>query len=119
MHRPSRASPLPRLFRLARAGILRLGQRYAKLLRDVANGFGESDVLQLLHEAEHVTGNAAAEAVEELARGVDGKRRRLFLVEGAQAGIILRPGFFQLHVLADDADDVSLLLDRGREIAGS
>ena len=31
---------------------------------------------------------------------------------------ILRPDFFQLDVVADDADDIRLLLDRVREIAG-
>jgi hypothetical protein len=31
-------------------------------------------------------------------------------VEGAQAGIILRAGFLQRDVLADDADNIRLLL---------
>ena len=62
-------------------------------------------------------GHAAAEAVIELARGVHGKRRRLLAVKGTQPGVVLRPGLFQLDVVADDADDVRLLLDRVREIA--
>ncbi len=61
---------------------------------------------------------AASEAVVELARGVDGERRRLFAVEGAESGVVLRAGLLQLDVVADDANDVRLLLDRVCEIAG-
>ena len=67
-------------------GIAGFGQRDAQLLRDQADGFREGDVLDLLDEAEDVSGNAAAEAVIELARGVDGERRRFLAVEGAEAG---------------------------------
>jgi hypothetical protein len=49
--------------------------------------------------------------MKELARGVDGKRRRLLLMEGAEAGEVLRSGFFQLYVVAYNANDVRLLLD--------
>ena len=100
------------------SGVARLGQRDAQLLRDHADGFGERNVFDLLDEAEDVAGDAAAEAVIELARGVDGERRRLLAVEGAEAGVVLRAGLLQLDVVADDADDVGLLLDGVREIAG-
>jgi hypothetical protein len=56
--------------------------------------------------------------MKKLPRGVYGKRRRLLAMKRAQAGKVLRPGFFQLNVVADDADDIRLLLDRVREIAG-
>ncbi len=83
-----------------------------------AHGFGEGDVLDLLHEAEDIARNSAAEAVKELVGGVDRERRRLFLVKRAQPLVILRAGLAQLHVLADDADDVGLLLEGRREVAG-
>ena len=89
-----------------------------ELLRDQAHGFGEGDVFDFLDEAEDVAGHAAAEAVIKLARGMDGKRRRLFAVKRAKPGEVLRPGLLQLDVVADDADDVRLLLDRVREVAG-
>ena len=95
-----------------------LGSGDAELLGDGADGFGKGDVLDLLDKAEDVAGDSAAEAVEELARGVDGERRRLFAVEGAQAGVVLRAGFAQLDVVADDADDIGLLLDGVGEISG-
>ena len=97
-----------------RAGRL-LGKRDAKFFGDDFDGLRKSDVVDFLHEAEDVAGSAASEAVEELAGGVDGKRRRLLLVEWAEPGKILRPGFFQLHVIADQPDDIGLLLDGFRE----
>ena len=39
------------------------------------------------------------------------------LVEGAEAGVVLRAGLAQLDVFADDADDVCLLLDGLREVS--
>jgi hypothetical protein len=48
--------------------------------------------------------------VEVLAGGVDGEGRRFLPVKGAQARVVLRSGFAQLDVFADDADDVCLLL---------
>ncbi len=105
------------------AGFLRrvelgLGRGDAELLGDGADGLGEGDVLDLLDEGEDVAGDSAAEAVEVLAAGVDGERGRLFAVEGAEAGVVLRSGFAQLYVLADDADDVGLLLDGVGEVSG-
>jgi UDP-N-acetylglucosamine 1-carboxyvinyltransferase len=57
----------------AGGGVAGFGERDAELLCDQADGFGEGDVFDFLDEAEDVAGNAAAEAVIELARGVDGK----------------------------------------------
>ena len=56
--------------------------------------------------------------MKKLTRGVHGKRRRLFAVEGTKAGVVLRAGLFQLDVVADDADDIGLLLDGVCEISG-
>jgi hypothetical protein len=53
----------------------------------------------------------AAEAVVDAVGGVDGEGAGLFLVEGAEAGVVLRAGLAQLEVVADDADDVGLGLD--------
>lgn len=39
-------------------------------------------------------------------------------MEGAQSRVVLRARALQFHVLTDDADDVGLLLDRVREVAG-
>src|SRR5215472_3488556 len=95
-----------------------LRQRDAQLLRHQPHGFGECDVLDFLHEAEDVAGNTATEAVIELARGVYRERWCLLAVEGAKPGIVLRSRLLQLNVVADDADDIGLLLDGVREVAG-
>src|SRR5258708_39496648 len=117
MHVDELAAP-PRLLRLSGRAVLGLGQGEAQLLRHQADGLGKTDVLDLLHEAENVAGNAAAKAMIELARGVDGKRRRLLLVERTQPGKVLRSRLLQLDVVAHNADDIRLLLDRECEIAG-
>ena len=103
---------------LLRRAELGLGRGDAELLRDGADGLGKGDVLDLLDEGEDVAGDSAAEAVEVLAAGVDGKRRRLFAMEGTEPGVVLRAGFAQLDVFADDADDVGLLLDGVGEVSG-
>ena len=97
---------------------LGLGSGDAELLGDGADRLGEGDVLDLLDEGEDVSGDSAAETVKELAAGMDGKRGRLFAVEGAESRVVLRSGFAQLYILADDADDVSLLLDGVSEVSG-
>jgi hypothetical protein len=51
----------------------------------------------------------ADEEVIELARGMHGKRRGLLAVKRAESGVIGRTSFFQLDVVADDADDIRLL----------
>ena len=95
-----------------------LGSGDAELLGDGADGLGEGDVFDLLDEAEDVAGDSAAEAVEVLAAGVDGKRWSFFAMKGAEAGVVLGAGFAQLDVFADDADDVGLLLDGVGEVSG-
>ena len=90
---------------------LAFGQRNAAFLGYCADRFREAKVLYLTDKAEDISGLPAAKAVVKLASGVDGKGGRLLFVEGAQAGVILRPGFAQADVAADDFDDVGLLLD--------
>ena len=107
----------PRFLGFAGSRIGGLGQRNPQLLRHHPHGLGEGDVFDLLHEAEDVARHAAAKAVIKLARGMHRKRRRLLSVKRTQSGIVLRAGLLQLDVVADDADDVRLLLDRVREIA--
>ena len=69
-------------------------------------------------DAERVPVLAAPEAVVELLRSTHGKRWRLLTVKGTKPRIILRPSLLQLDVIAHNPDDVRLLLDRVREIAG-
>jgi tryptophan 2,3-dioxygenase len=88
-----------------------LGQRNTALLRDRPHGFRKGKILDLRDEAEDVSGLAAAEAVEELLAGVDVEGRGFFLVKRAEAGVVLRAGFAQANVAADDFDDVGLLFD--------
>src|SRR5215469_9830321 len=90
----------------------------AELLSHDMHGFGEGDVLNLLDESEDIASSVAAEAVKELVAGVDGERRRLFLVERAESQVILGAAFAQLDVVAHDPDDIGLLLDNGGKIAG-
>ena len=89
-----------------------------QLLGHGSDRFREGDVLDFLDEGEDVSGDATAEAVEELAGSVDRERGRFLAVEGTESGIVLRAGFLQLDVVADDADDIRLLLDDVREVAG-
>jgi hypothetical protein len=100
----------PALRRLFRRGELPFRQRDPALLRDDLHRFGEADLVDLLHELEDISRNPAAKAVIELARHVDGKRRRLLAMKRAQPLVVLRAAFLQRDVLADDADDVRLLL---------
>jgi len=95
-----------------------LGQRDAALGGDDADGLGEADVLHLHDEGEDVTFLVAAEAVEVVVDCVDGEGACFFFMEGAEAGVVLRAGFAQLDVVADDADDVGLLLDGLCEVVG-
>ena len=81
---------LARFFR-RRVGNFRHGD--AELLSHHAHGFGEGDVLNPLDEGEDIASGVAAEAVKELVAGVDGERRRLFLVERAESLVILGAAF--------------------------
>src|SRR5207237_1049043 len=87
-----------------RTAVTGFGQRDAKFLRDRPHRLGESNVLDLLHEAENVSRQPASEAVIELSRGMHGKRWRLFIVEGTKPRIILRPSLLQLDVVPHNAD---------------
>jgi hypothetical protein len=73
--------------------------------RQPLDGLGEAPVLDLTHEGDDIPAGLAAEAVPHALVGVDGERRRLLAVEGTQALPAL-PLAAQLHVLADDTDDV-------------
>ena len=104
-------TPLPGFRGFLRRIEFALRQRNPALLRDRANSFWKSEIFDLRDETEDISGLAAAEAVEKLLAGVDIERGRFFLVKRAEAGVVLRAGFAQADVAADDFDDVGLLLD--------
>src|SRR5579883_73751 len=115
VHLVERAA-LPRVL----VGILRAFRHgNAVALGKGLEGFVEAQSFDLHDEVEHVAAGAAAEALVELVRGIDGKRGRLLVMEGAQAGIAVRARPFQPNVLADHADDVDRPLDLLREIHGA
>ncbi len=97
---------------------LALGQRDAALGGDGADGFGEADVLHLHDEGEDVAFFVAAEAVEVAVGGVDGEASRSFLCGRGRGRCSSGRRFAQLDVVADDADDVGLLLDELGEVVG-
>jgi len=72
----------------------------------------ERNILNALQELEHVAGLAAAETMKELPRGVYGERRRFLAVERTQPGVILRARALEANVLAYDANNIRLLLER-------
>src|SRR5271154_3583562 len=86
----------------------------AAFFGDHANRFRKRTLFHFHHEFEDVAADPAAEAMVDLLGGVDGKRRRFFRMEWAEAGEILTT-LFQAHVFADDANDVRLLLHAIRE----
>ena len=92
-------------------GELAFGQGNAAFACDDPHGFWEGDVFDLGDEAEDVARGLAAEAVVELADGVDGEGGGFFLVERAEALVVLRSGLAQADVALDHLDDVGLLLD--------
>ena len=73
----------------------------------------EADVFDLLDERVHVATFAAAEAMEVPVVGADVKRRRLLVMERAQALERIRAGTSQLDVVADDLLDADPLTDGG------
>ena len=87
-------------------------------MRHGSHSFYERDVFDLLDEGEHVALRATTETIKKLLCGMDGKRRRFFVVEWTKARIVLRSGLLQLDVVADDADDVRLLLNDFFEVEG-
>ncbi|SHW87634.1 Uncharacterised protein [Mycobacteroides abscessus subsp. abscessus] len=80
------------------------------------DGFDEGDVLDLLHERVDVAALGAAEAVEQPMVGPHMERRRLLVVERAQALERVGTRAPQLHVLADDVLDAGAFTN-GRDIA--
>ena len=64
----------------------------------------EVDVVDLLHEREHVAGRVAAEALVAAGLLAHVERRRLLGVERAQPDPVAA-GLAQLHVLRHDVDD--------------
>ena len=80
------------------------------------DGLDEADVLDLLDERVDVAALAAAEAVEVAVVGADVKRRRLLVVERAQALQRVGAGAAQLDVVADDVLDADAFAD-GRDVA--
>jgi hypothetical protein len=99
-------------------GELALGQGDAALGGDCADGLREADVFEFLYEGEDVAFFVAAEAVEVSVCCVDGEGAGFFFVEGAEAGVVLGAGLAELDVVADDADDVGLLLYELGKIVG-
>jgi hypothetical protein len=75
------------------------------------DGLLEVQVLGVAHEADDVAGLAAAEAHVVPERRVDVERRRLLVVEGAQALQAPAARRAQLHRLADDVGDRRALAD--------
>ena len=108
----------PGFLSLSRTRVADLGQRNPQLLRHHPHGFRKSNVLDFLNKTENVARNAAAKAVIKLPRGVHRKRRRLLVMKGTKPGVVLRPSLLQLDVVADNANDVRLLLDGFLEVAG-
>ena len=68
-------------------------------------------LLDLDEEAYDITFFAAAEAVEELARLVDVKRRRFLAVKRAEPLPAPRSRPLELHITLDDLDDVRAIPD--------
>ena len=56
--------------------------------------------------------------MKKLARGMNRERWRLLGVERTQTGEILRSSLLQFDVVADDADDIRLLLEGLFEVGG-
>ena len=96
----------------------RFGSGIPHLVATTRMASGKLTVFKLHDEGEDVAFFVAAEAVEVVVGGVDGEGAGFFFVKGAETGVVLRAGFAQLDVVADDADDVGLLLDGLCEVVG-
>ena len=103
---------------LLRTGKRDLRHRHAQLLRQQPDGFRESNILDFLDEGKDISRLAAAKAVIKLPGGMDRKRSRLLGMKRTKPGEVLRPSLLQLDVVADDADDIRLLLERLFEVVG-
>src|SRR4051812_2283014 len=82
----------------------------AGLRREHPEGVREGRAVALHHEREHITTQAAAEALPRVPGRGDRERRRLLTMERAQP-LEGRPGLLQLHRLADHVDDAQPTLD--------
>ncbi len=101
--------PLLILFTLLRRTLFLPRNGDAAFFRYDTNRFGKRTLLHLHHKFENVSAHAASEAVINLLRRMHCERRRLFRMERTQPGKILA-ALFQADVLADDPNDVRLLL---------
>src|SRR5215472_35539 len=99
--------------------VLRFRRLDVQLLRDQPQSLGKADIFDLLHEADDIAGNPAAETVVELAGGMDGERGCLLLVKRTEADQILGSALFELDVFADDANDIGVLFDDRKSVCGS
>ena len=82
-----------------------VAQDDAGLAGQELDGADEVEVLDLAHERDDVALGPAAEAVVDVLLGVDRERAGLLAVERAQPAEAA-PDPLELHVLADDGDDV-------------
>ena len=80
-------------FRVRRLSAALDGNGDSVALGNHLQGLGEAEALHLHHEVEDVSAFAAAEALVDLQPLVDIERGGLFVVEGTQAGVVVRPAF--------------------------
>ncbi len=90
-----------------------VGEPEADPVGQPLDGLDEADVLDLHHEVDHAAALAAAEAVEGAVGRADVERRRLLVVERAQAAHRTRARPAQRDVLADDLLDPVAVADLG------
>src|SRR5204862_353040 len=86
-------------------GRLLVLERHAIALGQPLDRLSEVELLGLAHEGDQVAALGAAEAVEELVGRIDGEARRLFVVEGTEAGVA-RARAAQLRARREDRDAV-------------
>ena len=60
----------------------------------------------------------APKTIKVTVSGVDRKRSCLLFVKGTEASVVLCTCLSQLHVLADNAHDIGLLLDELGKVIG-
>src|ERR1700686_1571573 len=101
---------------LRRTGKADLRHRHAELLSQQPDSLGESNVLHLLNKSKDIPRLSAPKAVIKLPRSMHRKRRRLLRMKRTKPRKVLRPSLLQLDVVADDADDIRLLLKRLFEV---
>src|SRR5262245_55212565 len=89
-------------------------KRDATFFSDDAHRFRKRALLHFHDEFEDVATLPAAKAVVNLLGRMNVERRGLLGVKRAKATKVL-PRFLELNVIADNADDVRLLLDLFRE----